>query len=203
MSTSINQIIEVRDKKTGKWMYVPVVAEPTEMTDSLQHCGSVRDVFAYKWYGAESYIQTGVPEDISKAAREAMIFDSEDYISSGACWISAPQFEALTEEIRQKFLMSIEKVTTAKMKDDMTKRLDSIEAMLKFHLENDKNAKKELAAKADEEDNDEDWMKEEMEDLMWAWSNLERNWAEIEAYVSYFTSDDYSPSDIRVIMFVS
>jgi hypothetical protein len=201
MSTSINQIIEVY--KDGKWQYVPLAKKVTQDNNCLQKCGSVRDIFAYKWHNAGSFIQCGVPEDISKLAREAMIYDDQDFITSGACWISAAQYEALTEEIRQKFFMSIEKVTTTKMKDDMTKRLDSIEAMLKFHLENDKNAKKELAAKANEEDNDEDWMKEEMEDLMWAWVNMERNWAEIEAYVSYFTNDDYKMSDIRVIMFVS
>ena len=197
MSTSINQIIEVR--KDGKWQYVPVVQNPTDNTDSLQKCGSVRDIFAYKWYDAENYIQSGVPEDISKKAREAMIYEDQDFITSGACWISAAQFEALTEELRQKFLTAIEKLTAARMKDNVTKRLDDIEALLKYHFENEKPAEK----KSEDEESDEDWLQEEFEDTMWAWVNMENNWAEIRSYVSYFTNDDYSVSDIRVIMFVS
>lgn len=197
MSTSINQIIEVR--KDGKWQYVPVVQNPTDNTDSLQKCGSVRDIFAYKWHNAENYIQSGVPEDISKKAREAMIYEDQDFITSGACWISAAQFEALTEELRQKFLTTIEKLTAARMKDNVTKRLDDIEALLKYHFENEKPAEK----KSEDEESEEDWMQEEFEDAMWAWVNMENNWAEIRSYVSYFTNDDYSVSDIRVIMFVS
>lgn len=197
MSTSINQIIEVR--KDGKWQYVPVVQNPTENTDSLQKGGSVRDIFAYKWYDAENYIQSGVPEDISKKAREAMIYEDQDFITSGACWISAAQFEALTEELRQKFLTTIEKLTAARMKDNVTKRLDDIEALLKYHFE----SKKPTEKKSEDEESDEDWLQEEFEDIMWTWVNLESNWAEIESYVSYFTNDDYRVSDIRVIMFVS
>jgi hypothetical protein len=197
MSTSINQIIEVY--KDGKWQYVPLVKNLTELNDTIQKCGSIRDIFAYKWYNADTYIQGGVPNDISKQAREAMIYEDEDFINSGACWISAAQYEALTEEIRQKYLNTIEKLSNAKMKDNVSKRLGSIERLIK-----------ELKGKTDieepeddEEETDADWIQEELEDLMWAWVAMERNWAEILAYVSYFTSDDYRESDIRIIMFVS
>jgi uncharacterized UPF0160 family protein len=197
MSTSINQIIEVY--KDGKWQYVPLAKKVTQDNNCLQKCGSVRDIFAYKWHNADSFIQCGVPEDISKLAREAMIYDDQDFITSGACWISAAQYEALTEEIRQKYLNTIEKLSNAKLKDEVTKRLDKIEGLIK-----ELNGKIGVdEPERNEDDSEVEWIQEELEDMMWAWVNMERNWAEIEAYVSYFTNDDYRMSDIRVIMFVS
>lgn len=191
MSTSINQIIEVR--KDGKWQYVPLAANVTQENNCLQKCGSVRDLFAYKWHDANNYLQSGVPEDISKLAREAMVYDEQDYITSGACWISAAQFEALTDDLRQKYNALCAKMVEARLKDNISKRLDKIEEALK------------IAEKTEysEEETDVEYIAEELEDVMWSWVNLERNWAEIEAYVSYFTNDDYRMSDIRVIMFVS
>jgi hypothetical protein len=191
MSTSINQIIEVR--KDGKWQYVPSSKTVTDETSSMQHCGTVRDLFAYKWWDADDYLNCGVPEDISKAAREAMIYGDEDYVESGACWISATQFEALTEHIRQKFLDKMNQLADAKKDGEILTRLTAIERYL-----NHDDAPQET-------DNEEeiDWIAEEMEDLMWAWVNLERNWAEIEALVNYATDGEYHQNDIRVVMFVS
>jgi hypothetical protein len=197
MSTSINQIIEVR--KDGKWQYVPLAAVLTENNNTLQKCGSVRDLFAYKWYGADNYLQSGVPEDISKEAREAMVYEDQDFIGSGACWISAAQFEALTEELRSKAVQASEKVTEAKMKCDITERLVRIEDIL-LRVPDEQKPESEDFEKLEDEV---DYLQDDLEDAVWAWVNLERNWAEITAYVEYFTSGDYSMSDIRVIMFVS
>lgn len=195
MSTQINQIIEVRIN--GEWKYVPVAAQVTEQTDCLVKYGSVRDLFAYHWHGAENYMNAGVPEDISKAAREAMIYQSEDYIHSGACWISWPQYEALTEALREKFLVTIEKLGNAKLESKLNQRLKSLEDMVS------KLTQTKLEKETEEEYEEEEYIREELEDAMWAWCCAEKNMGEIDAHVDYFTSGEYSPNDIRVIMYVS
>lgn len=196
MSTQINQIIEVF--KDGKWQYVPVAANVTQDTNCIQKCGSVRDIFAYKWYDAGNYIQNSVPEDISKLAREAMIYDDQDFITSGACWISAAQFEALIDSLREKFIGKIDKLCEAKMKTDITERLVRIEDYLRYP-----NVQKDAIDTCEDLENDVDYVQEELEDAMWAWVCLESNWSEIKAHVEYFTSGEYKFGDIRVIMFVS
>ncbi len=203
MSTSINQIIEVY--KDGKWQYVPLANTFSQENNTLQKCGSIRDLFAYKWHGADKYMQSGVPEDISKLAREAMIYDDQDYITSGSCWISAAQIEALADTLRQNYANIVDKLIAARKKNDITDRLDKIENALAVHIfgKTNNEIKKDMGVEEDGYDEDEEYIQEELEEAMWAWVNLERNWAEIEAYVSYFTNDDYRMSDIRVIMFVS
>lgn len=196
MSTQINQIIEV--KKDGKWQYVPVAENVTQDTNCIQKCGSVRDLFAYKWYGAENYLHNGVPEDISKPAREAMIYDDQDFITSGSCWISSAQFEALIDSLREKFISKIDKLCEEKMKTDITERLVRIEDYLRYP-----NVQKNAIETREELENDVDYVQEELEDAMWAWVCLESNWSEIKAHVEYFTSGEYQFGDIRVIMFVS
>lgn len=196
MSTQINQIIEV--KKDGKWQYVPVAENVTQDTNCIQKCGSVRDLFAYKWYGADNYLHNGVPEDISKPAREAMIYDDQDFITSGSCWISSAQFEALIDSLREKFISKIDKLCEEKMKTDITERLVRIEDYLRYP-----NVQKNAIDTCEELESDVDYVQEELEDAMWAWVCLESNWSEIKAHVEYFTSGEYQFGDIRVIMFVS
>lgn len=196
MSTQINQIIEVF--KDGEWKYVPVAANVTQDTNCLQKFGSVRDIFACRWYDADKYIHNGVPEDISKLAREAMIYDDQDFITSGACWISAIQLEALIESLREKFTNEIDKLCEAKMKTDITERLVRIEDYLRHP-----NVQKDAIETCEDLENDVDYVQEELEEAMWAWVCLESNWSEIKAHVDYFTSGEYQFGDIRVIMFVS
>lgn len=202
MSTQINQIIEVR--VDGRWMYVPVAREVTDRTDCLCKCGGVRDLFAYKWHGAEDMMNLGVPEDISKKAREAMIYGDEDFINSGTCWITWTQYEALAENLHQKMLVQIEKLVSARMETKITEKLDRIEKMLLSTTQTlpDAPASKEPVEDA-EEDHSEEYIQDELDDLKWIWVAAERNMAEIEALVSHFTNDDYRTSDIRVIMYVS
>ena len=211
MSTSIQQIIEV--KVCGNWIYVPLADKVTDHTNTIDKCGSVRDLFAHKWYDAENYINQGVPEDISKEAREAMIYEDHDFITSGACWISWQQYEALSESLRNKMLDAMDRLSRFKSETNISKRLDKIENALAIHIFGKSNdeIKKDIGTDQDENDcMDEDYYREELDEYMWAWCCAERNMAEIETYIDRFFNQDYPYPDfpgmasgVRIIMYVS
>ena len=207
MSTSIQQIIEIR--VNGKWTYVPLASTVTDMNNTIGKCGSVRDLFAYRWHNAEDYMNFGVPEDISKEAREAMIFQDEDYINSGACWISWQQYNALSESLRQKMMNDIERIVSAKMDCDISKRLSRIESILAKEQDQILDGA-EGEQETEDPDCAEKYIREEMEDHMWAWVSVERNMGEIEAYIDRFLEqeshrDDFPGMDAgaRIIMYQS
>lgn len=205
MSSSLQQIVEVR--LDGKWTYVPLASEVNDQNCSIYIQGSVRDLFAFKWNGAEKYMNFGVPEDISKEAREAMIFEDEDYIESGACWITWQQYEALSESLRQKMLSDIDRIVESKSKNSLSERLSRIESILgQMNGTHQDKEEKEI------EDTycNEEYAREDLEDHMWAWVSAERNMGEIEAYVDRFLEQDHWREDfpgmelgVRVIMYVS
>ena len=201
MSTTISQIIEVRID--GQWKYVPVATHVTDTTDALCKYGSVRDFFAHKWYGVESFIHYGVPEDISKRAREAMIYQDEDFINSNPCWIDLSQYEAFAEKLREQVNTQIEKLVQAKIDTKITKRLDNLESMLKDMRDGQKKSSKKTSESECDSEEEEDYIREELEDIMWAWSAAESNIAEIEAYAQYMSDQEAKYDDIRVIMYVS
>lgn len=198
MSTAICQIIEVR--RDGRWERVPLSDDCTDDNECLEMYGSVRDMFAGKWYDSDKFMNSGVPDDISKEAREAMVYRDEDFISCGACWISMSEYESLSESLRQKVLADIERLVAARRESRVSDRLRNIEKMVS-----------EIAGKVcssedaeDDESESECYIREDLEDHMFAWEAAERNIAEIGAYVNRFTGD-WCPncSDVRVVMYVS
>lgn len=211
MSTSVHQIIEVN--VGGKWVYVPLADEITDDTSTIDHCGSIRDLFVCKWYGAEDYINNGIPDDISKAAREAMIYKDEDFVDRGSCWISWQQYEALSESLRKKTIDTMDKIARVRSESGLSKRLDKIENALTIHIfgRSKDDIEKDMGTDRDENDwMDDDYYREELEDHMWAWCCAERNMAEIEAYIDRFFNQAYPYPDfpgmasgVRIIMYVS
>ena len=185
MSRYTHQIIEI--KVNGQWQYVPVYKHTDDDHNALSHCGFLRDMFGGGLYGADKYLKHGVPNDITKTSREAMIYGDEDYVTCHPVWLTKTDYENLIEYLEQELEKSMEKLFSVREKSEILKRLDKLENKI-------------TGTVSGEEDTDEcdDYYLDDYHDALWIYTCARENLAEIQTLANYQTD---KIEDLRIIMF--